>query len=102
MLGFSGQGITEQKSGKVLSLKSIHRRNHFGETKLHLAVMKGDIQDVKELITMGASVNIPDYAGMLEDIIRHKIVHYHYCIVLEDTAHFTLLFISSHKPHLAP
>ncbi|KTF94378.1 hypothetical protein cypCar_00001155 [Cyprinus carpio] len=60
--GFSGQGITERKSGKVLSLKSIHRQNHFGETKLHLAVMKGDIQDVEDLITVGASVNVPDYA----------------------------------------
>ncbi|KTF78820.1 hypothetical protein cypCar_00026248 [Cyprinus carpio] len=67
--GFSG------KSGKVLSLKSIHRRNHFGETKLHLAVMKGDIQDIKDLITAGASVNIPDYAGwtpLHEAVQRNK------------------------------
>ncbi|XP_050966820.1 ankyrin repeat domain-containing protein 31 [Labeo rohita] len=61
--GFSGKGVTDPKSGKVLSLKSIHRQNHFGETKLHLAVMKGDIEDVKDLITVGASVNIADYAG---------------------------------------
>ncbi|KAI2664419.1 Ankyrin repeat domain-containing protein 11 [Labeo rohita] len=58
-----GKGVTDPKSGKVLSLKSIHRQNHFGETKLHLAVMKGDIEDVKDLITVGASVNIADYAG---------------------------------------
>ncbi|XP_026067891.1 ankyrin repeat and KH domain-containing protein 1 isoform X2 [Carassius auratus] len=73
--GFSGQGTTEQKSGKVLSLQSIHKRNHFGETKLHLAVMKGDIQDVKDLITEGASVNIPDYAGwtpLHEAVQRNK------------------------------
>uniref|UniRef100_A0A8C2G264 Ankyrin repeat domain-containing protein 31 n=1 Tax=Cyprinus carpio TaxID=7962 RepID=A0A8C2G264_CYPCA len=73
--GFSGQGITERKSGKVLSLKSIHRQNHFGETKLHLAVMKGDIQDVEDLITVGASVNVPDYAGwtpLHEAVQRNK------------------------------
>ncbi|XP_016428768.1 ankyrin repeat domain-containing protein 12-like [Sinocyclocheilus rhinocerous] len=67
--GFSG------KSGKVLSLKSIHRRNHFGETKLHLAVMKGDVQDIKDLITAGAFVNIPDYAGwtpLHEAVQRNK------------------------------
>ncbi|XP_026108273.1 tonsoku-like protein isoform X1 [Carassius auratus] len=67
--GFSG------KSGKFVSLKSIHRRNHFGETKLHLAVMKGDIQDIKDLITAGASVNTPDYAGwtpLHEAVQRNK------------------------------
>ncbi|XP_043096547.1 ankyrin repeat domain-containing protein 31 isoform X2 [Puntigrus tetrazona] len=73
--GCRGQGITERKSGKVLSLRSIHRQNHFGETKLHLAVMKGDIQDVKDLITVGASVNIQDYAGwtpLHEAVQRNK------------------------------
>ncbi|KAK2911719.1 hypothetical protein Q8A67_003852 [Cirrhinus molitorella] len=73
--GFSGKGVKDQKSGKVLTLKSIRRQNHFGETKLHLAVMKGDIQDVKDLVTVGASVTIPDYAGwtpLHEAVQRNK------------------------------
>ncbi|XP_067296154.1 ankyrin repeat domain-containing protein 31 isoform X2 [Pseudorasbora parva] len=61
--GFHGKGDIKQKTGRFLSLESIHKRNRFGETKLHLAVMRGDIRDVNHLLTLGASVNVTDYAG---------------------------------------
>ncbi|XP_048045151.1 ankyrin repeat domain-containing protein 31 isoform X3 [Megalobrama amblycephala] len=61
--GFHGKGIIKQKTGRSLSLKTIQKRNRFGETKLHLAVMRGDIQDVSAFLTVGVSVNVTDYAG---------------------------------------
>ncbi|XP_051751149.1 LOW QUALITY PROTEIN: ankyrin repeat domain-containing protein 31 [Ctenopharyngodon idella] len=61
--GFHGKGIIKQKTGRSLSLKTIQKRNRFGETKLHLAVMRGDIQDVNAFLTVGVSVNVTDYAG---------------------------------------
>lgn len=65
VLGFCGRAIKKPRSGKqkVLRLQSIHKRNKFGETQLHLAVMKGDLQGVKDIIEVGASVNLPDNAG---------------------------------------
>ncbi|KAK7165007.1 hypothetical protein R3I94_003402 [Phoxinus phoxinus] len=61
--GFHGKGIIKRKTGRFQSLKSIHKRNRFGETKLHLAVMRENIQDVKDLLTVDDSVNVTDYAG---------------------------------------
>ncbi|XP_051955169.1 ankyrin repeat domain-containing protein 31 [Xyrauchen texanus] len=61
--GFRGTGIINPKTGKVLTLNTIHRRNRFGETKVHAAVVQGDVQAVKDMIKVGASVNDVDYAG---------------------------------------
>lgn len=65
VLGFCGTAIKQPTNGKrkVLRAQTIHKRNKFGETHLHLAVMKGDLQSVKDMIEVGASVNLADNAG---------------------------------------
>ncbi len=44
-------------------LSKIDKRNKRGETQLHLAAIKGDIEVVKSLIKRGADVNVTDHAG---------------------------------------
>ncbi|KAJ8396360.1 hypothetical protein AAFF_G00019370 [Aldrovandia affinis] len=39
------------------------KRNHKGETPLHLAAIKGDVEAVKELLAQGADPNLKDHAG---------------------------------------
>ncbi|XP_060099989.1 ankyrin repeat domain-containing protein 12 isoform X3 [Heteronotia binoei] len=41
----------------------VNKRNERGETPLHTAAIKGDIKQVKELIGLGANVNVKDFAG---------------------------------------
>ncbi|KAF4074521.1 hypothetical protein AMELA_G00240280 [Ameiurus melas] len=72
-----GKSTTTPASGKrkVLRLQSIHKRNKYGETHLHLAVMKEDLQSVKEMIEVGACVNLADNAGwtpLHESILGHN------------------------------
>lgn len=43
--------------------KSVNRRNERGETQLHVAAIRGDVQRVRALIAQGADVNTEDYAG---------------------------------------
>lgn len=43
----------------------VNKRNERGETTLHLAAIRGDTKHVKELISLGADVNVKDFAGML-------------------------------------
>ncbi|KAF5896746.1 tonsoku-like protein isoform X2, partial [Clarias magur] len=61
----SSEKVAKSTCGKmkVLRLHRIHKRNKFGETHVHLAVMKGDLQAVKNMIEVGASVNLADNAG---------------------------------------
>lgn len=47
--------------------RSVNRRNERGETQLHIAAIKGDIQKLRSLIQQGADVNTTDYAG------KHKV-----------------------------
>ncbi|XP_032424621.1 BRCA1-associated RING domain protein 1 [Xiphophorus hellerii] len=42
---------------------AIRKRNHRGETPLHLAAIKGDVDSVKELLDQGADPNLKDNAG---------------------------------------
>uniref|UniRef100_A0AAY5F249 Ankyrin repeat domain 12 n=1 Tax=Electrophorus electricus TaxID=8005 RepID=A0AAY5F249_ELEEL len=41
----------------------VNKRNERGETPLHTAAIRGDVQQVKELIGLGADVNVKDFAG---------------------------------------
>ncbi|XP_041807042.1 BRCA1-associated RING domain protein 1 isoform X2 [Chelmon rostratus] len=42
---------------------AIMKRNHKGETLLHLAAIKGDVEAVKEMLDQGADPNLKDNAG---------------------------------------
>uniref|UniRef100_A0A673HU37 BRCA1-associated RING domain protein 1-like n=2 Tax=Sinocyclocheilus rhinocerous TaxID=307959 RepID=A0A673HU37_9TELE len=39
------------------------KRNHNGETPLHLAAIKGDVEEVRKLLAQGADPNLKDNAG---------------------------------------
>ncbi|XP_069587155.1 ankyrin repeat domain-containing protein 12 isoform X1 [Ranitomeya imitator] len=41
----------------------VNKRNERGETPLHMAAIRGDISQVKELIRLGANVKVKDFAG---------------------------------------
>ncbi|XP_072008329.1 ankyrin repeat domain-containing protein 12 isoform X2 [Engystomops pustulosus] len=41
----------------------VNKRNERGETPLHMAAIRGEISQVKELIRLGANVNVKDFAG---------------------------------------
>ena len=43
----------------------IRKRNERGETALHVAAIRGDLEDLVALIKAGASVNAKDNAGEL-------------------------------------
>lgn len=45
-------------------LRKVNRRNEKGESPLHLATIKGDVEHMEKLVEAGAGVNDPDYAGM--------------------------------------
>ncbi|XP_016305449.1 BRCA1-associated RING domain protein 1-like isoform X2 [Sinocyclocheilus anshuiensis] len=42
---------------------SYMKRNHNGETPLHLAAIKGDVEEVRKLLAQGADPNLKDNAG---------------------------------------
>ncbi|XP_072253317.1 BRCA1-associated RING domain protein 1 [Leuresthes tenuis] len=42
---------------------AVMKRNHKGETPLHLAAIKGDVEAVRELLDLGADPNLKDNAG---------------------------------------
>lgn len=49
----------------------VNKRNERGETPLHMAAIRGDAKQVKELISLGADVNVKDFAGtMLREVIQ--------------------------------
>uniref|UniRef100_A0A4W5L1W2 BRCA1 associated RING domain 1 n=1 Tax=Hucho hucho TaxID=62062 RepID=A0A4W5L1W2_9TELE len=56
-LGKRSPGRLSQNSLAVV------KRNHKGETPLHLAAIKGDVETVKELLDQGADPNLKDNAG---------------------------------------
>ncbi|XP_068427896.1 BRCA1-associated RING domain protein 1 isoform X1 [Clinocottus analis] len=47
----------------TLGSPAVTKRNHKGETLLHLAAIKGDVEAVKELLDQGADPNLKDNAG---------------------------------------
>ncbi|XP_035460042.1 BRCA1-associated RING domain protein 1 isoform X1 [Scophthalmus maximus] len=57
--GTPGAALGRPSSGSPAVMK----RNHKGETLLHLAAIKGDVEAVKELLDQGADPNLKDNAG---------------------------------------
>lgn len=49
----------------------VNKRNERGETPLHMAAIRGDVKQVKELIGLGADVNMKDFAG--DVVFKHGI-----------------------------
>lgn len=54
--------VTKKESNAV----RINKRNERGETLLHVAAIKGDVDDTIDLIKAGIVVNAKDYAGICE------------------------------------
>ncbi|TTA11862.1 BRCA1-associated RING domain protein 1 [Bagarius yarrelli] len=50
-------------SGRSQTSPAHMKRNHKGETPLHLAAIKGDVETTKELLELGADPNLKDHAG---------------------------------------
>ncbi|XP_077978849.1 uncharacterized protein LOC144434269 [Glandiceps talaboti] len=62
--GPSTPNATRSPSGQQNSpYGSLNKRNHKGETLLHKATVKGNIETVKTLLDAGADPNTKDYAG---------------------------------------
>ncbi|XP_069010696.1 BRCA1-associated RING domain protein 1 [Embiotoca jacksoni] len=57
--GTPGSSVGRPSSGSPAVMK----RNHKGESPLHLAAIKGDVEAVKELLDLGADPNLKDNAG---------------------------------------
>ncbi|XP_048363421.1 ankyrin repeat domain-containing protein 12 isoform X2 [Sphaerodactylus townsendi] len=60
------QTVSAQKKTPSSSSRQkdkVNKRNERGETPLHTAAIRGDIKQVKELIGLGANVNVKDFAG---------------------------------------
>ncbi|KAL4609114.1 BRCA1-associated RING domain protein 1 [Arapaima gigas] len=55
----------QEQPGAVASPRTptVLKRNHKGETLLHLAAIKGDVTAVTELLEQGADPNLKDHAG---------------------------------------
>ncbi|KAK2849669.1 hypothetical protein Q7C36_008452 [Tachysurus vachellii] len=50
-------------SGRSQASPAYMKRNHKGETPLHLAAIKGDVETTRELLEQGADPNLKDHAG---------------------------------------
>uniref|UniRef100_V9K7S1 Ankyrin repeat domain-containing protein 12 n=1 Tax=Callorhinchus milii TaxID=7868 RepID=V9K7S1_CALMI len=56
-----GQKKTPSSSSRQKD--KVNKRNERGETPLHMAAIRGETKQVKELIIQGADVNVKDFAG---------------------------------------
>ncbi|XP_061476753.1 ankyrin repeat domain-containing protein 31 isoform X11 [Rhineura floridana] len=59
----TSKNCSNDSSRNYISLSKINRRDIFGQTLLHRAAMKGDLDDICAMIKAGANVNAQDYAG---------------------------------------
>ncbi|KAI7808536.1 BRCA1-associated RING domain protein 1 isoform X2 [Triplophysa rosa] len=53
-----GQGVRSNRGSPPYM-----KRNHMGETPLHLAAIKGDVEEVRKLLALGVDPNLKDNAG---------------------------------------
>ena len=67
----SSTSTTPQGSVTPNRRAGLYKRNQMGETSLHLAAKRGDLEKVKRLIEQGLEVNITDNAGTLYDILSN-------------------------------
>ncbi|XP_023692275.2 uncharacterized protein [Paramormyrops kingsleyae] len=74
--------VLRSKTPKNLSLSRVNRRNRFGETLLHLAVMDEDIHLVREILKVGACANKADYAGWTPLHVAAATSHYGIVVTL--------------------
>ncbi|XP_051924235.1 ankyrin-2-like isoform X2 [Hippocampus zosterae] len=62
-------------TGTALTLRDVNRRNRFGETLLHNAVLNGGIQLLKDILKLRPNVNMTDRTGrtaLHEAALRNK------------------------------
>ncbi|XP_044052880.1 ankyrin repeat domain-containing protein 31-like isoform X6 [Siniperca chuatsi] len=69
-------------TGKTLSLHVVNRRNRFGESLLHKAVLQGDIQLLKDILKLGPDVSMTDNAGWTPLHEAALCGHYEACLDL--------------------
>ncbi|XP_061624304.1 ankyrin repeat domain-containing protein 31 isoform X2 [Phyllopteryx taeniolatus] len=55
--------LKKSSTGTTLKLQVVNRRNRFGETLLHEAVLNGDIQLLKDILKLRPNVNMADHTG---------------------------------------
>ncbi|XP_019716497.1 serine/threonine-protein phosphatase 6 regulatory ankyrin repeat subunit C-like isoform X2 [Hippocampus comes] len=82
-------------TGTALKLRDVNRRNRFGETLLHNAVLNGDIQLLKDILKLRPNVNMTDCTGrtaLHEAALRNK---YEACRCLINAG--ALVNIATHK-----
>lgn len=60
-----GSAVATDSTPRSAMLRKVNRRNEKGESPLHLATIKGDVEGMKRLMKAGADVNVPDYAGKM-------------------------------------
>ncbi|KAK6305990.1 hypothetical protein J4Q44_G00229150, partial [Coregonus suidteri] len=65
-----------QSGRAVTPLNVLHRKNPYGETVLHVAVMRGDTQRVRGMLSQGPDVNMADNAGWTP--LHEAVSHGHY------------------------
>ncbi|XP_056436376.1 BRCA1-associated RING domain protein 1 [Gadus chalcogrammus] len=62
-IGRRSPARTPVGSHSLQASPTVMKRNHKGETPLHLAAIKGDVEAAKELLDQGADPNLKDHAG---------------------------------------
>uniref|UniRef100_A0A667Y1U0 Uncharacterized protein n=1 Tax=Myripristis murdjan TaxID=586833 RepID=A0A667Y1U0_9TELE len=71
----------ETYKGRILSVTNVFRKNCFGQTLLHMAAKEGNTHMVRQILKVGAEVNIADNAGWTP---LHEAVVHGFCEVSVD------------------
>uniref|UniRef100_S4R595 Uncharacterized protein n=1 Tax=Petromyzon marinus TaxID=7757 RepID=S4R595_PETMA len=56
-------GQRKGSTGAARPKDKVNKRNERGETSLHMAAIRGEVRQLRELISRGADVNVKDFAG---------------------------------------